>query len=174
MKYISSILFLLLFVNCSNSDKKKEIAKKRINPTHIYSFVDTEKIKLNYHETDYLPVYSDIYQQDGTQRCPITITVSIRNTSLIDSAYIQSSAYYDSSGDLLLSYIDSTILLTPLESIEFVVEEKEKDGGAGANFIVEWAATKYSDQILIQAIMVNTYNGFSFQTNSKVIMTETK
>ena len=174
MKYLSVILFLILFSGCTNIDKKNEIANKRIFPSHIYSFVDIENIKLNYHETDYLPVYSDIYHQDGTRRYPMTITVSIRNTSLADSAFIQATSYHDSYGKLLHSYIDSTILLSPLESIEFVVEEKENLGGAGANFIIEWAATKYSDQILIQAVMVNAHNGFSFHTNSKIIKKETK
>ncbi len=169
MKYTLITLLLFVFAGCINNDKRNETEKKRIYPSHIYSYANIDKAKMNYSETDYLPVYSDIYQQDGTKRYPITITISIRNTSLIDSAYIQSTLYYDSYGKLLHSYIDSMILLSPLESIEFVVEEKEKLGGAGANFIIEWAATKYSDQILIQAIMVNAYNGFSFQTNAKIV-----
>lgn len=169
MKYILIILMSLLLVCCKNDNKQSEIAKKRIYPSHNYSFTNIDNIKIKYYETDYLPVYSDIYQQDGTKRYPITITVSIRNTSLVDSAYIQSTSYYDSYGKLLQSYVDSAILISPLESIEFVVEEKEDIGGAGANFIVEWAATNYSDQILIQAIMTNAYNGFSFQTDAKII-----
>lgn len=172
MKYIASILLLFLFVNCSNnSDKKIEIAKKRIHPSHIYSFVDIENVKLNYQETDYLPVYSDIYHQDGTRRYPMTITVSIRNTSLVDSAYILLTEYHDSYGKLLHSYIDSTILLSPLESIEFVVEEKENSGGAGANFIIQWAAPNYSDQLLIQSVMISTsgQQGISYLTEAKVI-----
>jgi hypothetical protein len=164
----------LLFVCCKDDNKQSEIAKKRIYPSHNYSYTNIDNIKIKYYETDYLPVYSDIYQQDGTKRYPITITVSIRNTSLVDSAYIQSTSYHDSYGKLLQSYVDSTILISPLESIEFVVEEKEDIGGAGANFIVEWAATNYSDQVLIQAIMVNAYNGFSFQTDAKIIKKEIK
>lgn len=169
MKYILITFLLFFFAGCINSDKRNEKEKKRIYPSHIYSYANIDKTKMKYSETDYIPVYSDIYQQDGTKRYPITITISIRNTSLIDSAYIESTLYYDSYGKLLHAYVDSTILLSPLESIEFVVEEKENSGGAGANFIVEWAATKYSDQILIQAIMVNAYNGFSFQTNAKIV-----
>ncbi|WP_297098898.1 DUF3124 domain-containing protein [uncultured Draconibacterium sp.] len=172
MKYISILLMSLLFVCCKNESKQGEIAKKRIFPSHNYNYVSIDNNKVKYSETIYLPVYSDIYQQDGTKRYPITITVSIRNTSLTDSAYIQSTSYYDSYGKILQSYVDSTILISPLESIEFVVEEKEDLGGAGANFIIEWAATKYADQILIQAVMVNAFNGFSFQTNSKIIKKE--
>ncbi len=174
MKYLSIILLLLLFVGCTDNNKKKEIAKRRTLPSHTYSYVNIDNIKIKYYETLYLPVYSDIYQEDGTKRYPVTITVSIRNTSLVDSAYIQTTNYHDSYGKLLYSYIDSTILLSPLESIEFVVEEKENIGGAGANFIIEWAATKYSDQTLIQGIMINAYNGFSFHTDAKIIKKEIK
>jgi len=172
MKYISIILISLLFVACKNDKKQSEIAQKRNYPSHNYTYTNLDHNKIKYYETIYLPVYSDIYEQDGTKKYPITITVSIRNTSLTDSAYIQSTAYYDSYGKLLQSYVDSTILISPLESIEFVVEEKEDAGGAGANFLIEWAAIKYSDQILIQAIMVNAYNGFSFQTDAKIIKRE--
>ena len=63
------------------------------------------------------------------------------------------------------------MLLSPLESIELVVEEEENKGGAGANFIIEWAATKYADQLLIQSVMISTYGqqGVSFLSGAKVI-----
>lgn len=82
-----------------------------------------------------------------------------------------SATYYDSYGILLSEYIDSSLLISPLESIEFVVEEDEKIGGAGANFIIEWAAAKYSDQLMIQAIMISSQGqqGISFLLEAKVI-----
>lgn len=171
MKAISILLFILIFVGCKTEEKKAITGKKRSHPSHVYTYVDIDTVKLKYFETDYLPVYSDIYHQDGTKRFPITATISIRNTSLADSAYIQSATYHDSFGKLLRSYLDSTLLLLPMESIEFVVEEGEKAGGAGANFIIDWAATTYNDQILIQSIMIGTYGqqGISFLTEAKVI-----
>ncbi len=171
MKVISFLLFIVILVSCHTEEKKAITGKKRSHPSHVYTYVDVDTIRLKYFETDYLPVYSDIYHQDGTKRFPVTATISIRNTSLADSAYIQSATYYDSFGNLLLSYLDSTLLLTPMESIEFVVVEGEKAGGAGANFIIEWAATNYSDQLLIQSIMIGTYGqqGISFLTEAKVI-----
>lgn len=174
MKYLIIILWISVITGCIDINKKSEISKKRNLPSHVYSVVNIDDIKMKYYEVDYLPVYSDIYYLDGTRRYPMTITVSIRNTSLRDSAYILSTTYHDSYGKLLYSYVDSTILLRPLESIEYVVEEKEDIGGAGANFIVEWATPIYSDQILIQALMVNTYSGLSFLTDIKKIKVERK
>jgi len=175
MKY-SVILLLVIFIGCYNTEKKEEKESKRSHPSHIYNFVEIDTAQLKYFETDYLPVYSDIYYQDGTKRFPITATISIRNTSLTDSAFILSANYYDSYGKLLHSYLDSTLLLSPLESIELVVEEDESEGGAGANFIIGWAATKYTDQMLIQSVMISTYGqqGVSFLSNAKVIKSYTR
>ena len=176
MKAISILLFIVIIAGCKTEEKKAITGKKRSHPSHVYTYVDIDTIRLKYFETDYLPVYSDIYHTDGTKRFPITATISIRNTSLADSAYVQSATYHDSFGKLLRSYLDSTLLLSPMESIEFVVEEGEKAGGAGANFIIEWAATKYSDQLLIQSIMIGTYGqqGISFLTEAKVIKSTKK
>lgn len=176
MKY-SFFLILLAFLAGCNFNNKNEVKEvKRSHPSHIYNFVEIDTAQLKYFETDYLPVYSDIYYQDGTRRFPITATVSIRNTSLADSAFILSARYFDSYGKMIRSYLDSTLLLSPLESIELVVEEKESEGGAGANFIIDWAATKYTDQILIQSVMISTYGqqGVSFLSDAKIIKKLTK
>ena len=61
MKYPLIILLLLLFAGCDVKDKKTEIDKKRSHPSPIYSFVDIDTTNIKYFETDYLPVYSDIY-----------------------------------------------------------------------------------------------------------------
>lgn len=171
MKYISILILLVSLVACNLNDKNAVKEEKRSHPSHVYNFVEIDTFRLKYFETDYVPVYSDVYYQDGTKRFPITATVSIRNTSLSDSAFVLSANYYDSYGKLLHSYLDSTLLLSPLESIELVVEEKESEGGAGANFIIDWATTKYADQILIQSVMIGTYGqqGVSFLSDAKVI-----
>lgn len=148
-----------------------ETSTKTTHPSHKYTLSDRTAASLNYLESDYVPVYSDIYERDGTKRFMLTTTISIRNTSLSDSAYILHARYYDSYGKPLKDYLDSTVLLSPLESVEFVVEEVEDLGGAGANFIVEWGADRWSDQILIQSVMIGTFagQGVSFLSDAKVI-----
>jgi len=174
MKYTTILLFFVILAGCHLNNKKADKQIKQSHPSHVYNFVKVDTSQLKYFETNYLPVYSDIYYQDGTKRLPVTTTISIRNTSLTDSAYIISSVYYDSYGKELNSYLDSTLLLSPLESIELVVKEEENEGGAGANFIIEWAAKKYADQLLIQSVMISTYGqqGVSFLSEAKVIKRE--
>ncbi|MFC2123360.1 DUF3124 domain-containing protein [Bacteroidota bacterium] len=169
MKYLFLILSLLTIGGCTGDNFEK--IKKRSHPSHIYKYVDIDKENLQYFEIDYVPVYSDIYHWDGTKRFLLTTTISIRNTSLVDSAFILSAIYYDSYGKQLNDYVASTILLSPLESIEFVVEEVENIGGAGANFIIEWGATTYANQLLVQSIMIGTngQQGISFSSEAKVV-----
>jgi hypothetical protein len=174
MKYFIFIGLLFLFWTCK--EKLDETNIKRSHPSHVYKFVDIKDYSLKHFEWVYVPVYSDIYYLDGTKRYRLTTTISIRNTSLSDTAFILSSTYHDSYGKTLKEYVDSALLLSPLESIEFVVEEFENIGGAGANFIVEWAASKDADQLLVQSVMIGTYDkqGISFLSESKVIKKETR
>ncbi len=172
VKYIVLGSVLLLVYNCNQkSNNQQFLQKKKSHPSHIYTYVDIKKDTLNYYETNYVPVYSEIYHVDGTQVFHLTSTISIRNTSLKDSAYIFSAVFYDSYGEIISEYVDSTILLTPLETIEFVVEEYLNGKGPGDNFIVEWGARAYTDQLLIQSVMIGTYDrqGISFKANAKVI-----
>lgn len=168
---IGFLLFFLLLAGWACRSDNPETNIKKSYPSHKYSFVEVSASELNYQETDYVPVYSDVYFRDGTRRFKLTVTLSIRNTSMVDSAYVLQATYYDSYGNVLSEYLKSTLLLCPLESVEFVVEEDEQVGGAGANFVVKWGATRYSDQMLIQSVMISTYGqqGMSFMSNSKII-----
>ncbi|WP_372774150.1 DUF3124 domain-containing protein [Mangrovibacterium sp.] len=168
--YLQPLLILLMICSCQPSQKDENL--NRVNhPSHQYSFVDIQPDSMGYLETDYVPIYSDIYHIDGTNRFLLTSTLSIRNTSLTENVFVFSANYNDSYGKQLRQYIDSTILLKPLESIEFVVEHKENKGGAGASFLVEWGADKNGEQLLIQAVMTGTSNqqGLSFMTEAKIV-----
>ena len=74
----------------------------------------------------YVPVYSDIYFQSAEKKNFLTATLSIRNISFTDSFYATKVDYYGSSGEQIKRYIDSAILVTPMASVKFIVEEREK------------------------------------------------
>ena len=164
-----TVLLLSIFISCQN---KVADSNKRINyPSHNYTFVNLDTTALKYKETVYVPVYSDIYHLDGTKRFLLTTTVSIRNISLKDSAYVLNAVYNDSYGKQLRSFVSKSILLKPLESIEYVIEDAEDKGGAGASFIIEWGGSKNSNQMLIQSVMIGTsgQQGISFTAKGEVI-----
>ena len=163
------VLLLTLFFSCQN--KETETNKKINYPSHNYTYVNLDKSTLKYKEIVYVPVYSDIYHLDGTKRFLLTATVSVRNISLKDSAYVLNAVYNDSYGKQLRSFTAKTILLKPLESIEYVIEDAEDKGGAGASFILEWGGSRNSSQMMIQSVMIGTtgQQGISFTAKGEVI-----
>ncbi|WP_282180106.1 DUF3124 domain-containing protein [Maribacter stanieri] len=113
----------------------------------------------------YVPIYSDIYNQTRDSRTLLTATLSIRNTSLKDSLFVSKIDYYNTEGDLVRSYIDTPIYLTPMESIDYVIEQQDTSGGSGANFMIDWYSKKQLNP-LFQAVMVGGLGAqaFSFTT----------
>ena len=62
--------------------------------------------------------------------------------------------YYNTAGDLVRNYAEHTVLLKPMQSIEYVIEEKDKEGGTGANFVVCWGTNGYHVKPMFQGIII--------------------
>ena len=114
----------------------------------------------------YLSVYSRIYSFTEQKTHNLTVTASIRNTSLSDTVYISKAEYYNSHGKPIQSYLDSPIYIAPLETIEIVIDEVDQKGGTGANFIFEWKKKPDTSEPLFEGVMISTYGtqGLSFTT----------
>lgn len=114
----------------------------------------------------YVPIYSDIYNQNRDTRILLTATLSIRNTSIKDSLFVSKIDYYNTEGDLVRNYIDSPVYLKPMESIDYVIEQQDTSGGSGANFLIDWYSKKQLNP-LFQAVMVGGLGAqaFSFTTD---------
>ncbi len=114
----------------------------------------------------YLPVYSEIYQQNKNFTFNLTTTVSIRNISSTDTVYIYRADYYNTYGERIREYLDAPVYVMPMETIEIVVEEDDRDGGTGANFVFDWATPKGKLEPFFEAVMISTagQQGLSFTT----------
>ena len=136
-----------------------------------FHFSKVEKSAFEKTELVYIPIYSDIYFFDERHTMSLTSTLSIRNTSFNDSIYIFSIDYYNSTGEKVRRYNKETLLVKPMESVEFVVEDKDDTGGVGANFVVEWGAKSGSQRPYFQGIMIGTtgQQGISFTTEGIII-----
>jgi len=122
---------------------------------------------LEIHKSVYVPAYSNLYYETDVQKTYFTVTLSLRNISFVDSVYFERIEFYDSEGKLLRSFIDEILVLRPMESIEYIIESPDKKGGAGANFIVSYAARATIKNLpYIEAIMLgNVMNhGFGFSS----------
>ena len=81
--------------------------------------------------------------------------------------------YYDTQGNLIKKIMDTPVTLQPLESIRYVISEKDKAGGSGANFIVEWKSDKFVNPPIVESIMIGTQSqqGISFTSRGQPIIT---
>ena len=117
-----------------------------------------------FQDTIYVPIYSDIYSESKNGRFLLTATLSIRNTSMTDSIFLKAIDYYDTAGNMVRKYNEKTLFLKPLESIDYVVDEKDESGGSGANFIIIWSAKNSNIKPIFEAVMISTkgQQGISF------------
>lgn len=132
-----------------------------------------EKIGLSDGQTIYVPAYSHIYSGDRERPFLLTVTLSIRNIDPKHRIKITIVDYYETQGKLLKKYLDQPVLLNPLESIRYIIPERDKSGGSGANFIVEWKSDKFVNPPIAESIMIGTQSqqGVSFTSRGRVIIT---
>ena len=118
----------------------------------------------------YVPAYSHVYHGKGKPHL-VTITLSIRNTSIDDEIVLKSVRYHGTRGTLVRSYLDKPVRIPPLGTTEVIVERDDASGGSGANFLVEWAANQPVTAPIIEALMIDTQSqqGISFSLRGSVI-----
>lgn len=156
-------LFFLSLFSCveknPNSEAEEILDNRQISENK--TDVVTGKIK----QTVYVPIYSEIYNRTKDTKVLLTATLSIRNTSETDTLFLGRVDYFNTEGELVRGYLDQSIYLKPLETIDYVIEEKDDLGGAGANFLIDWYATK-PIKPLFQAVMMGAVSNqaFSFTT----------
>ena len=115
-----------------------------------------ESITLSKGQTIYVPAYSHIYSGDRERPFLLTVTVSIRNIDPKQTIKITTVDHYETQGNLLKHFMETPVTLKPLESVGYVLLEKDKAGGSGANFIVEWKSDKFVNSPIVESIMIGT------------------
>ena len=157
------LLFALTLSGCFEEETAKYPSKQpdwatRVSTVDDYSAFAKAK--------SYLPIYSHIYHVHDQRTFDLTATASIRNTSPSDTLYIISADYYDTSGKMLREYVQQPIYVKPMETLEIIIEEKDYDGGSGANFLFEYAHKNGNSEPLFEAVMISTQGqqGLSFTT----------
>jgi hypothetical protein len=170
---ISFVLCMLLMTACttsqtsasSNADSLQRITQDEkavsvVNaPTNIFQ-----------GQIVYVPAYSHIYHGNGIEQL-LTITLSVRNTSLKAPLFLRSVRYYNSSGTQVKEYTQGNLRLAPLATTEFLIPQQDNAGGSGANFIVEWVADQQISAPVIEAVMISTSSqqGIAFISTGRII-----
>ncbi|HEX9715314.1 MAG TPA: DUF3124 domain-containing protein [Desulfurivibrionaceae bacterium] len=134
---------------------------------------DAAIMDLSLGQTVYVPAYSHIYIGNRERPFLLTVTLSIRNTDAKHPVTITAADYYDTEGKRIRQYLDKPVTLGPWESIRYVVPQRDKSGGSGANFVVEWNSKKPVNQVLVETIMIGaeSQQGISFTSRGQAIST---
>jgi hypothetical protein len=82
-------------------------------------------------QTLYVPAYSHIYVRNAQRSINLATTFSIRNTSRDVPLTLSIIDCYDSQGELVRAYLDTTRTLGPLASTYVVVDTDDIRGGVG-------------------------------------------
>jgi len=143
-------LFLLIALNTAHAD---------------------ELLALSAGQTVYVPAYSHIYIGNREKPFLLTVTLHVRNVDPKNSITLRSVDYYDSNGNLLKKYLSKLLTLRPLSSSRHVVPRNEKQGGAGAGFMVSWTAEKAVNSPIVETVMIGaeSQQGISFTSRGQVI-----
>ena len=161
-------LFTCLLIICCQGPRDPNLNKSgedEFKAHEVQREIDMDNQE--FQDVIYVPIYSDIYVDKANQNSLLSATLSIRNTSYKDSLFISKIDYFNTEGQMVRSYVDNMIRLTPMGTLNYVIEKEDDSGGPGANFIVEISSKNKNVKPLIQAVMIgHTGNkGFAFSTD---------
>ena len=176
MKLLSSCLgiYLVFLVGCMSPQTSQIPSNQRnlVTSSQVASQEITldETLKIAMGQTIYVPIYSEIHHFKD-RAWQLAATLSVRNTDPKNPIIITSVNYYDSHGELVKKYLDSPLRMAPLASTDFIVDQNDRTGGSGANFLVEWVAETEVYEPIVEAVMVSTTSqqGISFVSVGRVI-----
>lgn len=173
MKKITVYLGLIIILySCANPNR--ELKKERVNILEVNQMY-MERIDLSFRDTTYIPIYSEIYVQDEVRKLGLSSTISIRNTSIKDTIFLEDINHYNAQGKLIHKYLDNILFLTPMQSIQYIIKKRDVEKGMESSFIVIWGANSSEVKPIFQGIMISAYgrHGVSILTEGVSISSTT-
>lgn len=110
----------------------------------------------------YVPAYSSVFLSSGKVRVDFSVTLSVHNVSEDKPLVLTKIAYFDTAGTLVQSFLPSPVALKPFATVQVSIPVTDVRGGAGANFVVEWAAEARIAEPLVEALMLGTVGNASY------------
>ncbi len=95
----------------------------------------------------------------------------MRNVNRRDTVYLGHAEYYGTTGELIRTYFQGPIYILPLETVEIVIDEIDKAGGTGANFLFDWQIRPGANAPFFECVMISTsgQQGLSFATRGVLL-----
>ena len=167
-KLVSLIIILLFIFSCENNKEISSVNETNWKSRTINHILSDSLIQ----GKTYLSVYSQIYSETEHRIHNLTATVSLRNINTTDSVYIDKATYFNTHGEAIRNYFEKTIFIAPMETVEIIIDEHDKEGGTGANFVFDWRIKQNSNAPFFESVMITTsgQQGISFTTQGKTIL----
>ncbi|MEC7770580.1 MAG: DUF3124 domain-containing protein [Bacteroidota bacterium] len=167
MSKLSSLILFILILSCAEKSKEEVSSIDPVNWNNRMAEIANLDSLVN--GTSYLSVYSEIYSETEHRTHNLTSTISMRNTNLKDTIYINKAEYFDTKGSPIRTYFDRPIYIKPMETVEIVIDEKDRSGGTGANFLFQWSIKPNSHEPYFEGVMISTsgQQGLSFTTQGQ-------
>lgn len=169
MLLLASVVLSVSLSGCNNDAQDPNIVYSEEHQDPIENLEmssEVDRSQFTYKQTFYVPIYSDIYTDKDNRKVLLSATLSVRNTALKNSLYINKIDYYSTDGTFVKSYVNSPIELPAMGTLNYIVEKEEDKGGSGANFIIEVEGINDTLTPVIEAVMVGNFSnkGFAFST----------
>ena len=167
MKSVVLFSLVLVLVRCGD-----HVMAPKVTPLDLsLREIAIDKIEEFTNGQTYLSVYSQIYSQSEMKTHNLTVTVSMRNINMEDTVFITKAEYFDTKGKSIRDYVTLPIYIAPMETVEIIIDQNDKQGGTGANFVFDWKIQKTSNPPLFEGVMISTYGqqGLSFTTQGVLI-----
>lgn len=122
-------------------------------------------------QTVYVPAYSHIYHGNRAAELLLSVTLSIRNVDQDNPMTVSVVDYYETQGKLLKHFLNAPVILAPLGSERYIIQQNDSTGGSGANFIVVWEAEEPINPPIIETVMIGTQSqlGISFTSRGQAL-----
>ena len=127
--------------------------------------------ELSKGQTVYVSVYSNILTAPRGIPFSLEATLVIRNTDMTNTLNVTTADFYNTEGKVIKRFLESPMVLQPLETKYIYIPEKEAAGGLGANFILRWSADRPVNAPIVECLMTGARSGqgISFVSPGKVI-----
>ncbi len=165
MKYITIFLVLLVLLGCDQKAPIKIQEENWSKRKSTISMVDS----LTITGKSYLSVYSQMYSYTQKEKYNLTGMISLRNVSEKDTIFISRADYFNTEGLKIRTYFNYPIYVSPMETLEIVIDQEDIEGGTGSNFLFEWSIPKNCPEPLFEGVMnsMQGTQGVSFTTHGK-------
>ena len=171
MKYVHKLIVLIIISLFIYSCEESKVVSS-IDATNWKKRTVTHPLSDSLvHGKTYLSVYSQIYSETEHRIHSLTATVSLRNINTNDTIFLDKATYYNTHGKAIRTYFDKPIFIAPMETVEIIIDESDKEGGTGANFLFNWTIKRNTNEPFFESVMISTsgQQGISFTTQGKNI-----